>query len=560
MPSSKKPSRRSLTTLSPLKLLLLLFLLFSPALSASSNVPIDDPVYRDIDKLVGAGLVKDVIYGQRPWSRREIARLIKTAKANEKEMLLLSPNSGEVELNLMVQDILERLTREYQDELTGNGALEGEAKAFSVKTLEQIRLDYTLLDSPARLVPPNNGLGSIDAVINPMVSYEEGRHIVDGNTLGLETTHRARVGDYFSLYSRPRFELTGPRDSETKAGIYAQQLYGNFTYKKLNLEMGRDSLIWGQGEHGGLLLTNNARGLDMIKVSNDMPFFFPGFLKYLGPTKATLFVANLGPEREFPYSYLTGFKMSVKPTSFLELGASQLVIMGGDGAQTGSFWDYLGEFFAVRPNVGFNTGDVGADGGVNLSDRLMGADIRFFIPALDNSQIYYEMFTEACCGVFSKLYGYYGGFYAPLFLSSDLSLRLEIARFPAIFYRHGIFTSGKTLNGNLLGHHSGPDSNAFDLKIGQSFSEHWRGNTSLSYLVSKGHTYSNSTGTAEGFYVSQASASEKRYKIVNDLIHDNGRYSIQNALGFEYVENFNFEPNKRAYNFILRMVFTVKLP
>jgi hypothetical protein len=45
------------------------------------------------------------------------------------------------------------------------------------------------------------------------------------------------------------------------------------------------------------------------------------------------------------------------------VGASQTVMMGGNGAQSGSFWDYLGEFFAVRPNVGFTPNDVGRDGG-----------------------------------------------------------------------------------------------------------------------------------------------------------------------------------------------------
>ncbi|QQR81374.1 MAG: hypothetical protein IPJ69_04390 [Deltaproteobacteria bacterium] len=290
-----------------------------PQLSfASSNVPIDDPVYRDIDKLVGVGLIKDAIYGQRPWSRKEIARMIASAKniQTNNGLLLLAPDDGEVELNIIIQDILERLTKEYREELIANGTLEGETKNISVTPLEQVRLDYTLLDSPSRAVPASNGLGGIDAVINPMVAYQEGRHIVDGNTLGFETTHRGQFSKYFSLYARPRFELTGPSGAETKANFYAQQLYGNFSYKKLSIEVGRDSLIWGQGENGGILLTNNARALDQIKISSDSPFFFPSFLKYLGPSKATLFVANLGPEREYPYSFLTGFKMSVKPTSF----------------------------------------------------------------------------------------------------------------------------------------------------------------------------------------------------------------------------------------------------
>src|SRR5688572_19238397 len=58
-------------------------LLIPCALMAQSRVtiPVQDPVYRDIDRLIALRLVEVGLYGQRPYSRREIARLTREARA-----------------------------------------------------------------------------------------------------------------------------------------------------------------------------------------------------------------------------------------------------------------------------------------------------------------------------------------------------------------------------------------------------------------------------------------------------------------------------------------------
>src|SRR5207253_211970 len=56
-------------------------LLLPCALLAQSRatVPVQDPVYRDLDRLIALRLVEVGLYGQRPYSRREIARLTREA-------------------------------------------------------------------------------------------------------------------------------------------------------------------------------------------------------------------------------------------------------------------------------------------------------------------------------------------------------------------------------------------------------------------------------------------------------------------------------------------------
>jgi hypothetical protein len=168
--------------------------------NSSPNVPIDDHVYQDIDKLVSAGLIKDAIYGQRPWSRTEIARMIAQArrqlmennKRRLKEKRTIAFYGRDRVVTRMASGILMDLEKEYHDELI-------EKKSVRLHLLEEASLDSMRLDSPFRAVPENNGLAGIRASINPLISYREGRHYADGATVGLESVHWGRVSKYFSF-------------------------------------------------------------------------------------------------------------------------------------------------------------------------------------------------------------------------------------------------------------------------------------------------------------------------------------------------------------------------
>ena len=310
---------------------------------SSPNVPIDDPVYRDIDQLVAAGLIKDAIYGQRPWSRNEIARMIAQARRRYDDKGGIASDERHMATAIMAEYTIEQLENEYRDELAGN-------KSVRFHWLEEASAEAAYLDSPYRAVPENNGLGAIKAVINPLVAYREGRHYADGGTFALESVHWAS-SQYFSIYAQPRFEGLIPGEGSSHADVRAQRLYGKFTLGNLEMEVGRDSLIWGSGEHGGVLASNNARNLDMVKISNDSPFVHPWIFKYLGPSKYTFFVADLGSSYVYSDAYLYGFAASFKPASFLEIGIEHQITVGGKGAPEVSFGDLVKEFFTLRGDI-----------------------------------------------------------------------------------------------------------------------------------------------------------------------------------------------------------------
>ena len=522
---------------------------------SSPHVPVTSRIYRDLERLTALGLITDSIYGQRPWSRDEIARQIREAMdKQERRGEPVVPSVGEIDADMAEDELLKRLKKDYASELK---KLDATKIGVEVDPLKWAQLEYTLMQSPSREVRRDNGMSSIDAAIHPFTAYQGGRHFADGSTFSLETLHEASFSRYLSFAFHPRAEALIPDFGSKGANFIVQNLYGKFAYHNFEIEVGRDSVVWGQGVHGGLLLGDNARPLDQIKISNTSPILLPWLLRYFGPWKGSFFVSDMGPEREFPHSLLTGLKFSAKPVSFFEMGVSQAVLLGGDGAPAGSFWEEVGEFFGYRSGIGLTPNDLGAVAPPNFSNRIMGLDLRFTLEPLRNSQLYYEMATEACCGVFKQLYGYYGGFYIPLLTpSGSVDLRLEYTHLPPVFYRHSPFGSGWTLNRKLLGRETGPEGDSLAAEVNYDLNEKWRGQSSFAYDRLGGNSF---RGGVDHTVVSEWHPKEERFRFLTALEYDLP-YSLTLRLttGMEFVKNFNFMSHDNQENFLARLGLTYR--
>jgi hypothetical protein len=511
---------------------------------SSPNVPIDNHVYRDIDKLVSAGLIKDAIYGQRPWSRNEIARMIAEARRRLTEKGIIIPDGRDSGIAMMAGDILERLEGEYHDEITEKGAVR-------FHPMEEISIDNSFLNSPFREAPENNDLGSIKAEINPLVSYGEGRHYADGGTFALESVHWARPSKCFSIYARPRFEVLAHRAGSAEVNVRVQTLYGKFALGNLEMEVGRDSLIWGFGEHGGVLASNNARNLDMIKISNDSPFVHPWFFKRLGPSKYTFFVANLGPEYVLKNAYLYGAAASFKPTAFLEIGFEHQLTVGGEGSPSVNLTSMIREFLFIRGNSGVPQESI---------DNREGMNIRVQIPRLHHAVIYtegvFEDFgRESFWPQFTQQMGFLSGLYFPL-LTADGSndLRIEYENSPGIYGRHGLYASGLTENNILRGSELGPDGQAVHVSWRHLFPSGVQLRGEAHYENRDSDIYAQTlTSRNEGdkVFSSIDNPNEHRFRIASSLDwRFNSRWIIRPQFGYERVWNYDFDTRVNRNNFL----------
>lgn len=511
---------------------------------STTNVPLSDPTYRFIDKLVGDGLVKDSIIGQRPFSRSEIARLIIQARRKFEER-----GSSH---DRFIEQTLVKLEKRFGEDIATLYGESGAQPFFQLHSLEELDVDFTWTNSESRDIPANN-MGTIDARMYPFFDSHEGRHAVPGSNFSLEGESRGNISRFFSFDIHPRFQILNGSQGEEHADLLLHTGYGKLSAWNVELEIGRDTVVWGQGPHGGLLLSDNARPLDMIKLSSDHPFRLPSFLQYLGDMKLSVFVGTLGPEWVFAYPFFTGAKLSLKPFSFLELGASQALIMGGEGAPSLSFWDGVGEFFAYRPGIGFTPNDIGTTD-PNLSNRIMGIDVRILLPFLRGTQVYAEMFTEACCGIFDQLYAYYGGLYLPrLSPSGTIDFRVEYRHIPPVFYRHGTHTDGWMLNRRILGDPLGPHGDSILWESYYDFSDHNSLQASFVFEHRDSDLFANN-GTIETTYVLEGRPAEDRYRAEFRYHHQTQKFmEFSTSVGYERVQQFNFIPGDNRNNVLIGM-------
>ena len=535
---------------------------------ASVNVSTLDPVYRDIDKLVANGLVDKIVMGQKPFSRKEIARIIAEAAYHLPRLgdQLQDPALSEKQKDKIqdrmdyVNGILRRLKADYREELVESGALRGEKSWYSIHAVDKVVVDTTLTNSAPLVLNDDNGLGRVNAVINPLLDYRQGRNLVDGANLSLETSHWLRASNYFALYVQPRFQLglgSGLQPNVNEAFI--ENLYGKLNFKNVEVEIGRDNLVYGQGQNAGILLSNNPRGLDMAKISNDSPFFLPWYFKYLGALKLSFFYSDLGPEQFFPHSYLTGYKFSLQPISFAEIGFSLLVDSGGEGSPSGSFGRRVATVFAFNPE---------SDTQGDFSNKIGGVDFRFRIPPARGMELYLEaMFDDHHHSIFSTAQlvddaSYVGGFYFPrLNNTGSLDLRLEYHFTGPRFYRHSTWLSGWTLNKFLLGDDLGPNAQGAYVTANWDLNGHHLLTFNGAFEDRSDDLWTVDDPVQFNFKKVLDRPNEYRGRITAEWFHriEDLPMNLRVQVGYERVHNFQFMQDNDRNNFLARGALEISL-
>ncbi len=245
----------------------------------------------------------------------------------------------------------------------------------------------------------------------------------------------------------------------------------------LNLELGpaefmagRDSLWWGPGYHGALLISNNAKPLDMLKFTTSHPVVLPWIFSSLGLFRPTVFLARLEEDRDFPRANLLGMRLHLKPTRRFQIGFNRTFMFGGEGRRSLSPSDWLKVFFASDSAEHMNSPINGNQlASIDASYVYANEDRHFFLP-FSGAKIYTEWGAEDSSGDTktpsnrANIYGTY--FVEPLFIKNT-DLRLEWANTARQssntlqWYSHLLYKTGYTYEGRSIGHHMGGDAQDF---------------------------------------------------------------------------------------------------
>jgi len=415
--------------------LFLIGLLIAPgsaiASSSSANLPLNSFVYADLDKLSGLGFIDSSMQGMRPFTRLEAARLVAEARRQ----------AGGKKAQPVVRQMLRRLEFELREQLMELHVLEGEAPASYIKPLRNLEVSYIHQDGEPSTYPRTNASQFSLNTNNSGVDYD------DQNNGQLTFSSEARFAGFFLLELRPTLLVREEQgtDLELLEGRAALSL-GSF-----EISVGRQSLWWGQGRHGSLVLTNNAKPLDMLRITNPSPILLPWIFESLGPFRFDVFWSKLEKDRVVSELYFAGLRFDFKPVPWFELGASRTVIFGGKGRPSIG-WD---EFLTIL-------GGKNLSGGEDTSNSIAALDARLRLPFLWGAEIYGEWGGEDEAGHWISNHAWLAGMYLPrIDPSGRASLRIEYADLSRIpenapaWYRHGTFRSGYTYEGKILGHHVG---------------------------------------------------------------------------------------------------------
>jgi Capsule assembly protein Wzi/PAP2 superfamily len=352
----------------------------------SPYVPLDSWIYPAMERLAGLGLINDEFMGMRPWTRLECARLVDDGADQ-----LPDVGAGSSEAS----GLIEALQREFRAETEEIGGARG--GQFRLESLYS-RTEYI------SGMPLTDGYNFAQTQFNDFGRpYGEGWSTVNGfstyATRGAWTVYVR--GEVQTAPSIPALPLSArqfvaasdfipvPPANSVPAIRQFQFLdaYVGLTLSNWEVSFGRQSFLWGPGEGGPLMFSDNVTPVNVFRINRVSPLQLPSILRFLGPMRMEFFVGQLEGHKFVdtpsgvtgswsqslnPQPWAQGEKISLKPSPDLELGFSYMTMFAGLGvpATTGTFVNGL-----------FDTGG-DLPGGSSKSSRFTGLDFTYRIPKL----------------------------------------------------------------------------------------------------------------------------------------------------------------------------------
>ena len=425
---------------------------FSFALS-SVNVPLDSWVYNTLDRLEGYGLIDSALSSTKPYSRLEAARLMAEAQKKWEELSSREKSSGFADKEL-IPSLLERLKKELKVELIDLGVVDGSRTPTYLKPVDEVILKYVFqTDNP--VIRPQ-GANPPQHTIYPIYN-NDGIVYQKHHNFSAEIQGEGRLWNHFSLYYRPILKTF--EGEEVKMEL--EKGYLKLEGARIELQVGRDSLRWGPGYHGALLMTNNARPFDLIKLSNPHPFLLP----ILGLFKFNIFLSRLDyGEPSIPKPLLYGLRLNIKPHPIFEFGISHVAIFEGEGNKDLSFSDYFTILYSNK-NL---TGKFQSNQQVAIDLVLRWPNFDKILPLARSLKFYGEYGAEDT-GFLPDRRAYLLGFFlGDLFLTGRIDLRLEYANtspgdIPHAWYSHSDYPP--IYHERIFGHHVGSDGEDYFVRL-----------------------------------------------------------------------------------------------
>ena len=429
----------------------LLFLLVSGShAEVSVNLPLDDPAYPLLDKLVSSNLTFTNALTMKPITRLYAARLIAEAIEQRRQELDTAQRQEP-----FLDEILEYLTGRFKRELQEVGFLYQPRSAETVflAPLAEIKLD-TVFARNQFVLRDSSGL---TPTLQGVFGLNEGFAYGNDFTMRLRSISWMTLANHVAAYLEPEVIVRSNAliGDTFEAGLHKGYLKADFV--NLELAFGRDTLWWGPASQGDLVISNNAPPLNLIKFTTPQPFRLPGPYRDLGEWQIAYFVARLEAQREFPHALLNGLRLTFQPAALVKFGFTNAFQAFGSGGVSLSPGAYLEKIFVPTLNTTGRTvnGLVAYD--VVLSVPFV-RDLRF----LEGLKLYWQRGQDNVRNIQGVLGG--GNILGGVLEGGRWDVRLEFVETRdtrSVWYTHPTYSSGFAFQQFVIGHPIGGAAQGF---------------------------------------------------------------------------------------------------
>lgn len=403
--------------------------------ASSANIQTEDYVYHDIERLEVKGLLKSQFLSTKPFGRLEALRLLKEAEDG-----LPGLDDGE---RAEAEELITRLKKRLEGKGAESGPYARPVDGFYVGFAHEGERPYFL---------NVNNHGDV---------FEKGSNLRAG------FSSEAGFSDFLTFYLNPEYRLD---QGSPRARLVRGYLL--FDIKGLELLLGRDSMWWGPSEHGSLLISDNAKPFDMLKLSSTSPFKLPWIFERIGWIKPTVFLTHLEEDRDFPRANLLGMRLDFKPAMSFGFGVSRVFMFGGEGKGSLSFPDWVKVFFAAD-DAEHKMSPINGNQLASIDAYYVYVNRNGYIP-FSGIKLYTEWGAEDSSGrtkTPSNRANIYGALIDEPLWAKNFDMRVEWANtarhqaYTLKWYTHEIYKTGYTYEGRLIGHHMAGDSQDLFVRI-----------------------------------------------------------------------------------------------
>jgi hypothetical protein len=395
------------------------FLTMARQASASTYVvyiPLDSPIYDELETLDSLGYIPDYIDEIKPVSRIEAARLTIEARVNLDD----SPRPDTIARDI-IHDLREQL-REEVGWLQANR--EDNPPTAILHPLQRAEVQYIYSDGPERFWRGASGNMLYADEGTPLLPNNDGIATATGSNEVARWGAWGGVGGFLSAYGEAA--VAGPVDRDLEntnrvrpMGAEAVADWGNWA-----LSFGQEEVWWGPGYFSTLSQSTNANPIPGFRLQNVHPKILPFFLRYLGQFRFQTFFGRLdagrvasqsvigGPLITFARPFIDGQILSFRTLPNFEWGITHTIMFGGHG---NSNYGWSG-FFERATSI--NTGNP-SSGNTNSQ---AGVFLKFRFPRLRDSILWVQTLGEDNLSAEVRPIGgalpflavsYMGGYYLP---------------------------------------------------------------------------------------------------------------------------------------------------